>query len=115
MPRASWNGAIIADADAGAARTMAVELTGALRAPVRTGGHELLVGVGIGLAGGTGSDAVELMRQAEAAMYAAKQTGEPYRRWTPALDDRAGEHAQLGAEMRAALDTGQFRVVYQPD
>jgi diguanylate cyclase (GGDEF)-like protein len=105
---------LLTDADAGSARTMAVELAGALRAPVRTGGHELLVGVGIGLAGGTGLDAVEVMRQGEAAMYAAKQTGEPYRRWSPALDDRAGEHAQLGAEMRAALDTGQFRVVYQP-
>ncbi len=105
---------LLADADAGTAQSTAVELAGALRAPVQAGGHELLVGVGVGLAGGAGADPVELMRQAEAAMYAAKQTGEPYRRWTPALDDRAGEHARLGAEMRTGLDTGQFRVVYQP-
>jgi diguanylate cyclase (GGDEF)-like protein len=105
---------LLADADSAAARAMAVNLVGALRAPVRAGGHELLVGVGIGLAGGAGADPVELLRQAETAMHAAKQTGEPYRRWSPALDDRAGEHARLGAEMRLALDAGQFRLVYQP-
>ena len=105
---------LLADADSGAARAMAAELLGALRAPVRAGGHELLVSVGIGLAGGAGTEPVELLRQAEAAMHAAKQTGEPYRRWTPMLDDRAGEHARLGAELRAALDAGQFRLVYQP-
>jgi diguanylate cyclase (GGDEF)-like protein len=105
---------LLADADAGRARAVAGELAGALRAPVSAGGHELLVGVAIGVAGGAGLDSVEVMRQAEAAMYAAKQTGEPYRRWTPVLDERAGQHARLGAEMRTALDTGQFRVVYQP-
>jgi diguanylate cyclase (GGDEF)-like protein len=140
-----WAGPAEADA-------LAERLAGSLRAPIFAGGHELLVGAGIGLAddltaldlggptagagfggpgrgpgsssgGGPGSSpgsgsperrAAEVLRRAGVAMFAAKQTGEPCKRWTPALDERSAEHARLGAEMRAALDRGQFRVVYQP-
>jgi diguanylate cyclase (GGDEF)-like protein len=105
---------LLADASADEASAMAHRLVAAMREPVVAGGHELLVGVGIGLAGGTGVEPVELLRRAEAAMYAAKLTGEPCRRWTTALDERSSEFTRLGAEMRTALDTGQFRVVYQP-
>ena len=94
-------------ADAGA---VAASLVAALRAPV----NDLLVGVAVGLAGGRGLDPVELLRQAEAAMYAAKRSGEPVRRWSPALDEGNTEYARLGAELRTALDEGQFRMVYQP-
>jgi diguanylate cyclase (GGDEF)-like protein len=91
-------------------------LVAALREPVLAGGHELLVGVAVGLADAdpTHQDPMEVLRRAEAAMHAAKQTGEPVRRWSATLDDRAGERARLGAELRAGLADGQFRVVYQP-
>ena len=105
---------LLADAGADDLRGAATGLAGALAAPVAAGGHELYVGIAIGLAGGSGVDPIELLRQAETAMYAAKQTGEPVRRWSPALDERAGAHVRLGAEIRTALDAGQFRVVYQP-
>ncbi|MEU8817028.1 bifunctional diguanylate cyclase/phosphodiesterase [Actinoplanes sp. NPDC048796] len=107
-------GVLLPHATADEARALAAELSGRLRHPLTAGGHELYVGVALGLAGGTGVDAEELLRQAEAAMYAAKQTGDPVRRWTPALDERAGENARLGGEIRVALDSAQFRVVYQP-
>jgi diguanylate cyclase (GGDEF)-like protein len=92
------------------------ELVAALREPVLAGGHELLVGVAAGVAESTGdqTDPVEMVRRAEAAMHAAKQTGEPVRRWTAALDERAGERARMGAELQAGLAAEQFRVVYQP-
>ncbi|MEU4690168.1 bifunctional diguanylate cyclase/phosphodiesterase [Actinoplanes sp. NPDC023714] len=96
-------------ADAGPA---AERLAATLAEPVAAGGHELLVGAGVGLA--EAADPVEVLRRAEAAMHAAKETGEPYRTWTAELDERAGEHARVGAELRAALDAGQFQVVYQP-
>jgi diguanylate cyclase (GGDEF)-like protein len=87
----------------------------ALRQPITVGGHELLVGVSIGLAGsGEAADSAEILRQADVAMHAAKQTGEPWKRWTPVLDERSAADVRLGAELRAALDAGQFRVVYQP-
>ncbi len=105
---------LLVSSSAEEARTVASTLAHTLSAPVAVGGHELYVGVAIGLAGGAGVTPVELLRQAESAMYAAKQTGEPVRRWSPTLDERAGEFVRLGAEIRAALDSGQFRVVYQP-
>jgi diguanylate cyclase (GGDEF)-like protein len=104
---------LLPDASDADAELAAGRLLTALRPPVTADGRDLLVGVSIGLAGGAGLDTVELLRRAEAAMYAAKRTGEPIR-WTPALDERSTAYARLGAELRSALDNGQFRVVYQP-
>jgi diguanylate cyclase (GGDEF)-like protein len=96
----------------------AVELTGRLAAflsqPVPASGHELLVSASIGLAGGAGLDPVEVLRRADVAMYAGKHDGDPCRWYDPELDRLAGDEARLGAELRTALDTGQFRLVYQP-
>jgi diguanylate cyclase (GGDEF)-like protein len=100
---------LLPDASAAEAGTMAYELIAVLREPVA----DLLLGVSVGLAGGAGLGPQELLRQAEAAMYAAKRSDEPVR-WTPALDERITEHARLGAELRSGLDRGEFRVVYQP-
>ncbi|GIF13655.1 putative bifunctional diguanylate cyclase/phosphodiesterase [Actinoplanes teichomyceticus] len=91
---------------------IARRVAAALSAPVEAGGHELLARASLGLAQAAGP--VEALRRAEAAMHAAKETGEPYRHWSPALDERAGEHARLGAELQAALQAGHFVVVYQP-
>ncbi|PWK31679.1 diguanylate cyclase (GGDEF)-like protein [Actinoplanes xinjiangensis] len=93
---------------------LVTQLAAQLREPVHAGGHDLLVGVGIGLADGERDDPMEVLRRAETAMYAAKRAGQAYRRWEPALDEQSTGHAKLGAEMRIGLDAGQFRVVYQP-
>jgi EAL domain-containing protein (putative c-di-GMP-specific phosphodiesterase class I) len=48
-------------------------------------------------------------------MYAAKERGKGSYAWyTPGMGARILEHAQLGAELRHALDSGQLRVHYQP-
>ncbi|WP_433831090.1 putative bifunctional diguanylate cyclase/phosphodiesterase [Actinoplanes sp. CA-015351] len=100
---------------AGDAERLAARLAEIMREPVLAAGNELLVGAGIGIGDSDGTTGpAEVLRRAEAATHAAKGTGEPYRRWSPALDEQAGEQARLGAEIRAALDGGQFRVVYQP-
>jgi diguanylate cyclase (GGDEF)-like protein len=99
-----------AHADAVAAR-----LIRAVHEPVRAEGNEVLVGAGIGVAhGDSGADAAEVLRRAGVAMCMAKQTGEAFRRWVPAFDEKSNEQVRLGAQMRHALDTGQFHVVYQP-
>jgi diguanylate cyclase (GGDEF)-like protein len=105
---------LLADADPADAQRMAEEMVSALRAPVRADGRDLLVGVGIGLSGGAGLGPVELLRQAESAMHAAKVAGVTVRRWDQALDERSTAFARLGAELRTALDSGQFHMVYQP-
>jgi diguanylate cyclase (GGDEF)-like protein len=91
-------------------------LTAGLHRPVEVAGHELLVGASVGIAGSEDTeDPYEVLRRADTAMYAAKaQAGSHVRRYAVELDDRARAEAHLGAELRAALDTGQFRLVYQP-
>jgi diguanylate cyclase (GGDEF)-like protein len=86
-----------------------------LRRPIRAGEHDLLIGASIGVADGTGTDdPFEVLRRADVAMYAAKESGERSHRYAADLDAAAGEQARIGAELRTALDAGQFRLVYQP-
>jgi diguanylate cyclase (GGDEF)-like protein len=90
-------------------------LSAALREPFEAGGHRLLVGAGIGIADSAGTrDPFEVLRRVDVAMYAAKASGGRYRRYGVELDDQAGEEARFGAELRAGLDSEQFRLVYQP-
>jgi EAL domain-containing protein (putative c-di-GMP-specific phosphodiesterase class I) len=46
-------------------------------------------------------------------MHASRRSGVPVR-WSTSLDHGAVDAARLGAELRTALDRGQFQVVYQP-
>ncbi|MBU2665346.1 bifunctional diguanylate cyclase/phosphodiesterase [Actinoplanes bogorensis] len=103
---------LLADATAEQGDAVVDRLAGVLRSPFEVDGHELLIGAAIGIADGT--DSVDVLRRADVAMYAAKTSKARFRRYAVELDDRADEEARLGAEMRAALDTGQFHLVYQP-
>jgi diguanylate cyclase (GGDEF)-like protein len=106
---------LVPEATAGEGDVIVSRLSAALREPVDAGGHQLLVSAGIGVADATDTrDPVEVLRRAEVAMYAAKAAGGRYHRYGIELDDQAGEEARLGAELRAGLDDGQFRLVYQP-
>jgi EAL domain-containing protein (putative c-di-GMP-specific phosphodiesterase class I) len=91
-------------------------LIATLRSPVDIDGQKLLIGAGVGTADCSDTDdPYEVLRRADVAMYAAKAVGESHhRRYSPSMDEDAGEQTRMGAEMRAALDTGQFRLVYQP-
>jgi EAL domain-containing protein (putative c-di-GMP-specific phosphodiesterase class I) len=106
---------LVPEATAAEGDVVIARLSAALREPVEAGGHQLLVGAGLGVADAAGTrDPVEVLRRADVAMYAAKASGGRYRRYGVELDDQAGEEARLGAEIRAGLDDGQFRLVYQP-
>jgi diguanylate cyclase (GGDEF)-like protein len=71
------------------------------------------VGIASALAGSTTPE--ELMRQADVAMYRAKQAGKGHVRvWTPEMRD-AGLHARpRAAEIRRALAEGEIEAHYQP-
>jgi EAL domain-containing protein (putative c-di-GMP-specific phosphodiesterase class I) len=89
----------------------------ALDVPVHADGYDLLVQASIGLVhGAAGDEAAELLRRADVALYAAKDGGKArYATYEPAFDVRSAESAQLGAELRQAIDAGdQLHLVYQP-
>jgi diguanylate cyclase (GGDEF)-like protein len=96
------------------ALAVVARLTAALREPISVGEHELLVSASIGLASGVGLDPGEVLRRADIAMYAAKQSAEPHRWYCAELDRQTSEDSRLGAELRTALDADQLRLVYQP-
>ena len=91
-------------------------ITEALARPIRALGHDLLVRASAGLAEGW-PDATpqELLRRADVAMYAAKERGKGrHAVYDAELEQHQAADAQLGAELRRALDRGEFSLVYQP-
>jgi diguanylate cyclase (GGDEF)-like protein len=106
---------LLPDATAADVEVVVDRLAGALHEPIRAGRHELLVAASIGSADGTGTDdPYEVLRRADVAMYAAKRDGRRHRAYSADLDEAASLQARIGAELRTALDAGQFRLVYQP-
>jgi EAL domain-containing protein (putative c-di-GMP-specific phosphodiesterase class I) len=95
---------------------VAERIIAALTESVTAGNHDLLIQASIGLADNdTGSDADDLLRRADIAMYAAKELGKNrYVHYDSDLDARAVEHAQLAAELSHALERDELRLLYQP-
>ena len=88
-----------------------------LAAPFPLAGQEVFVTASIGIAvfPADGEDAETLLGAADAAMYRAKQSGRnSYSSSPPSINQRTRARAQLGAELRRALEREEFRLVYQP-
>nr|WP_240942395.1 EAL domain-containing protein [Planosporangium thailandense] len=105
------------------AASVAERLVAAVRAPVDIDGQESLpsasVGVSIlkvqGADRSVDSDADELLRDADLAMYAAKAAGgNRYAIFDPAMHADLLAEAQQRYELERALAEGQFVVYYQP-
>jgi len=88
----------------------------ALDAPFRLGGHDVVTATSIGIAvGGTGHAAVDLLRDADVALYRAKARGRGrYAVFDATMNARALERLELEADLRRALRRGEFEVYYQP-
>lgn len=85
--------------------------------PIRAEGHEVFVTASIGVAEypAHGPDADTLIRHAEMAMYAAKQNGRNRLEFfAPEMDIGVSYRLNLEHQIRAALEHGQFRLLYQP-
>lgn len=85
--------------------------------PIRVEGHEVFVTASIGVAEypAHGADADTLVRHAEMAMYYAKQNGRNRLEFfAPEMDIGVSYRLNLEHQIRAALEHGQFRLLYQP-
>ncbi len=99
---------------AGDPETVADRILCALDQPISE--HRLLVQASIGIAGARpGATLDSVLRDADVAMYTAKQRGKAGAvRYAAGMEEPVQTHIQLGGELRRALDNDEFRVVYQP-
>jgi diguanylate cyclase (GGDEF)-like protein len=98
-------------------RTLAQAIVDTVRRPIAVDGHQIATGASIGIAigPGDGADPDVLLKNADLALYRAKQDGRGvFRFFEPALDAAARRRRQLELDLREALQTGQFRLNYQP-
>jgi diguanylate cyclase (GGDEF)-like protein/PAS domain S-box-containing protein len=85
-------------------------------APFDIAGQEVRVSAktGIAVAPDDGSDADALLRNAEAALKRAKETGERCLFYAPNINARVAEQVQLEHRLRKAVERGEFALHYQP-
>ena len=75
----------------------------------------LRVNVSIGIASGDRTSHVELLRDADVALYAAKAAGKGcYVTFRPEMHTAVRDRARLEHDLGAALDADEFFTVYQP-
>ena len=88
-----------------------------IRAPLSVDGKPLHItsSIGICVYPEDGDSPATLFKNADAAMYLAKQSGrDACRYFTAAMAREAEARFELETELRQALTTGQMRLVYQP-
>lgn len=88
-----------------------------LQQPFTLAGRDLFISTSIGVATDTGGTLApeELLRNADAAMYRAKERGKArYEVFDPEVTQELLDRVQLETELRHALERGELRLHYQP-
>ncbi|HUQ76960.1 MAG TPA: EAL domain-containing protein [Burkholderiales bacterium] len=104
-------------ASADDAALVAQKIIAALSEAFELQGQEVLITASVGIATypADGQDAGALLAAADAAMYRAKQSGRnAYHFFTADLNQRMRARVQRIAELRRALERGEFELHYQP-
>jgi diguanylate cyclase (GGDEF)-like protein/PAS domain S-box-containing protein len=96
---------------------LADKVIAALKQPIQVSGHELHMGCSIGIAlfPEDGEDAIALMKNADSAMYRAKDAGrDGYARFSHELSEDARARLALENALRVAVRDEDFELHYQP-
>jgi diguanylate cyclase (GGDEF)-like protein/PAS domain S-box-containing protein len=103
--------------DTEGAAHIARKLIARIEQPMQLDGHELTVttSLGIALYPYDGKDAESLLKNADSALYRAKELGRGgYQLCDPAAERKALERVALQHQLRYALERDELDVVYQP-
>ena len=95
---------------------VADRIADSFRSPVALDGREFVVGASVGIAYVRGGERVdELLRNADVAMYSAKDVGKGcHRVFDQSMYSTLLERLEREADLRKAVDRGELRVLYQP-
>jgi diguanylate cyclase (GGDEF)-like protein/PAS domain S-box-containing protein len=87
-----------------------------LAQPFNVNGHEIRTGCSLGIVSDLAlySKAEEVLRNAEIAMYSAKTSGKLYAFFEATMFTEVISQCQTEIELKAALDKGEFFLLYQP-
>ena len=97
--------------------SLATRLIEVIGAPYDLGGHQVVVGVSVGVtvAPGEGTEPDVLMKNADLALYRAKADGGGiYRFFEIGMDARMQARRILELDLRKAIVNGEFELFYQP-
>jgi diguanylate cyclase (GGDEF)-like protein len=103
--------------DRNAIDRLARDLIEAICRPLTIDGNELVpsTSVGIAIAPFDGADGGTLLKNADLALYRAKEAGRgTFAFFEESLNKRAQDRRQLETDLRAALERGEFELYYQP-
>ncbi|MHB2023998.1 MAG: putative bifunctional diguanylate cyclase/phosphodiesterase, partial [Mycobacteriales bacterium] len=103
--------------DVDEARQLAGQLLSVLRRPFEVHGRQLEVTASVGVVlGRRGDDPMRLLRDADAAMYRAKERGrDRVEVFEASLHSQAMSLLDLEHDLRRAVERGEFALVYQPE
>ncbi|HEY9103691.1 PAS domain S-box protein [Chitinimonas sp.] len=99
------------------AADVASRIVGAMSQHFVIDGHEMFVTASVGVAvyPGDGQDATSLLKNADVAMYRAKERGKnTYQFFAKEMNAQAFEHLLLENSLRHALERQEFELHYQP-
>ncbi|GLW28491.1 putative bifunctional diguanylate cyclase/phosphodiesterase [Actinoplanes regularis] len=102
--------------DPAEAEAVAARLLAGLGEPFNVADQRLLLHASVGIAiAAAGETADEVQRNADIAMYAAKESGKAsWVRFEPQMRQDMAHHARLASELHNAIVRGELRLVYQP-
>ena len=100
-----------------ASAALAARLVECLSVPFDLGDHHVVIGasVGIAIAPDDGNDADQLLKNADMALYRAKDAGRGgFHFFEAEMDAKAEARRALELDLRKAVTGGEFEVFYQP-
>jgi diguanylate cyclase len=95
---------------------IAQRILNTIEEPFLIGGERLTVraSMGISIADGQSDSAESLIRNADAAMYGARESERPYQVFDDGIRTRVHERLEMERQLRRAVTDGGFRLLYQP-